>query len=93
MSDVSRGTLEPAPVPGTDDGTLKSKVDRLGLFIANEILAGKVVDKQNLDAFKVLSHYVVSSRKGGAQDDDPPPNGGTFEQWRDGIASAANRRT
>lgn len=64
--------------------TLKAKVEEMAHAIADTVIDGKHVDKQDLDAFKVLCQYLGVKLKIG-DPEDPEPNGGSFEQWSGDI--------
>ena len=67
-------------LPPVEDKTLKEKVDEMAHAIADTVIGGNHVDKQDLDAFRMLWQYLGVKLKIGSLD-DPEPQGDSFEQW------------
>ena len=66
--------------PSLEPKNLKEKVDEMAHAIADTVIGGQHVDKQDLDAFRMLCQYLGVKFKIGSSE-DPEPQGGSFEQW------------
>lgn len=83
----------PAPIPGEDDGSLESKMDRVAVAIADRIINGEAVDGETIGAFKALTAYFAATKKPSkSKGEDEPDDGpkGNFDDFRSAVASASS---